>query len=160
MKVSFHAEADSVNILSFKLAKFTVDGTFVGIEDLANQFEFCFDPLGMDAQSQPPWLAFGNTYRHEYTCSIDNLVGKEMFLYDIYLVDESSESCSDDPKHTDCLYPVPVLNRNYVKDNKFLNVNRQLDDDLDDAYTRRFFLFDNQVSAFAVSKLMYFRNEQ
>ncbi|KAL7535263.1 hypothetical protein ACHAXR_010500 [Thalassiosira sp. AJA248-18] len=94
MKVSFHAKANHVNILSFKLAKFTVNGTFVGIEDLTNQFD--------------------------------------------------SEACSDDSIQSDCLYPVPVFNRNLVRDNKFPNVNQQLDDDLDDTYTRRFFLFDNQ----------------
>jgi meckelin len=140
MDVSFRAKVNSVNFLSFKLAKFTVNGTFVGMEDLTNQFEFCRNFLGKDDQNQ--W-AFGRSYRNSYPCSVNSLLTKDMFLYDFYLADESSESCSHDSLQHDCLYPVPVLNRNLVKDNKFVNV----EDDVDDMYTRRFFLFDNQVSS-------------
>mmetsp|Transcript_22163 Transcript_22163/g.41859 ORF Transcript_22163/g.41859 Transcript_22163/m.41859 type:complete len:755 (-) Transcript_22163:2004-4268(-) len=144
MRISFRTEVNHVNILSFKLAKFTVDGVFVGMEDLTNQFEFCFSSLDNNDRKKPHWLAFGNSYRHEYDCSIDHLLGKEMYLYDLYLVDESSESCNVNSLRSDCLYPVPVLNRNLVKENKFPNANMQLGDDLDDIYTRRFFIFDNQ----------------
>lgn len=147
MKVSFHPEDDHEHILSFKLVKYTVNGTFLGIEDLTNQFEFCFNSLGKDNQNERPyWLAFGMSYRHEYSCSVESLMDKEMFLYDLYLLDKGSEACGGTPLGSDCLYPVPVLNRNLVKDGKFPNVNQQLSDNLDDEYTRRFFLFDNQVS--------------
>ncbi|KAL9181414.1 hypothetical protein ACHAXT_010219 [Thalassiosira profunda] len=140
-KVSFHPEDDRTNVLSFKLAKYTVNGTFVGLEDLANQFEYCYrSTRGYDDLNHTHWLTFGNTYRQEYSCSIDDLLEKETFLYDLYLVDEGSDACSGD---SECLYPVPVLNRNLASDGKFPNVNQRLDDELDDIYTRRFFLFDN-----------------
>ncbi len=146
MKLSFHREADQVNILQFKLAKYALNGTFVGIEDLTNQFEFCATAIARDEdQSQPHWSGFGLSYRREYSCELNRLLEKEMFLYDLYLVEERSDSCSGDSSLSDCLYPVPVLIRNLVKDNQFPNFN-QKPDGMDDVYTRRFFLFDNEVS--------------
>lgn len=147
-KVSFHPEDDRTNVLSLKLAKYAVNGTFVGVEDLTNQFEYCFHSTGGYADlNHTHWLAFGNTHRHEYSCSVEDLLDKETFLYDLYLVDEGSDRCSgDNSDQFDCLYPVPVLNRNLASDGKFPNVNQRLNDELDDIFTRRFFLFDNQVS--------------
>lgn len=147
MKLAFHrrAGADEVNILRFKLAKYTVNGTFVGIEDLTNQFEFCSTAASRyEDESLPHWTGFGLSYRREYTCELGRILEEEMFLYDLYLVEERSDSCDGDPSLLDCLYPVPVLIRNLVKDNKFPNVNQ-----MDDIYTRRFFLFDNEVSDYS-----------
>lgn len=141
MRVSFHPEVNHVNVLQFKLAKYTMNGTFVAIEDVTNQFEFCSkDTLGRDG-GRSHWSGFGMSYRVEHSCPISGLLGKEMFLYDMYLVDESPDACKPE---SDCFYPVPFLNRNLVKDNKFPNVNQRLGDDIDDVYTRRFFLFDNE----------------
>ena len=146
MKVSFHREANQVNTLQFKLVQYTVNGTFVGIEDLTNQFEFCATAGTRDEdQSQPQWLSFGLSYRREYSCELNRLFEKEMFLYDLYLVEERSDSCNSDSSLSNCLYPVPVLIRNLVKDNQFPNVNQD-PAGIDDVYTRRFFLFDNEVS--------------
>ncbi len=92
----------------------------------------------------PHWSGFGLSYRREYSCEPKNLLEEEMFLYDMYLVEESSDSCDGDPSISDCLYPVPVLIRNLVKVNQFPNFNQP--DGMDDVYTRRFFLFDNEVS--------------
>lgn len=139
MKVSFHPEENHVNVLKFKLAKYRVDGDFVGLEDLTNQFELC-------AQDSPNradgWSEFGSSYRVENSCPMSTLLEQEMFMYDMYLVDESLEckGASD----FDCLFPVPVLNRNVLIDNKFPNANPQPGNDADDVYTRRFFLFDNE----------------
>lgn len=145
MKVAFHREINEVNILQFKLAKFSVNGTFVGIEDVSTQFEFCFKSVSdFDDRSLPHWSGFGLSHRREYSCEISQLLEKEMFLYDLYLVEEHSDSCNVNPSLSDCLYPVPVLIRNLVKNNKFPNINQQ-PDDMDDVYTRRFFLFDNEV---------------
>lgn len=141
MRVSFHPEVDHVHVLQFKFAKYTMNGTFVGIEDVQNQFEFCAkDSLSVD-NGRSHWSVFGLSYRVEHTCPISSLVGNEMFLYDMYLVDESADACKPE---SDCLYGVPVLIRNLVKDDKFPNVNQRLGDDIDDVYTRRFFLFDNK----------------
>ena len=140
MRVSFHPEVDHVSVLRFKLAKYTVNGIFLGIEDMKNHFEFCAEDNlgGNDGQSH--WSGFGSSYRIEHLCPLSSLVEQEMFFYDMYLVDESSDTCKPE---LDCLYPVPVLNRNLVRNNKFPNINQRLGDDIDDVYTRRFFLFDN-----------------
>jgi len=73
------------------------------------------------------------------------LLEKEMFFYDMYIVDNTTESCAGGGiAGFDCLFPIPVLNKNLVKDkNQFPNSNTDHDDDV---YIRRFFLFDN-VSA-------------
>ena len=149
MKISFQPQQNLVHELTFKLAKYTVNGTFVGIEDLQNQFEYCLNSLSQDEEIKPHWLRFGMTHRHEYSCSTgEKLLGNEMYLYDMYIVDNSLDACgggdSESTYSFDCLYPVPVLNRNLVRDNKFPNINQQFGDDIDDQYTRRFFLFDNQ----------------
>ena len=142
MKISFQPQSNYVHELTFKLAKYTVNGTFVGIEDLTNQFEYCRNSLSQDRK--PHWLSFGMTHRHEYSCSIEEtLLGKEMYLYDMYIVDNSCGGDLESTDSFDCLYPVPVLNRNLVRDNQFPNINQKFGDDIDDQYTRRFFLFDN-----------------
>ena len=47
------------------------------------------------------------------------------------------------PQSTGNLFPVPVLNRNYrTPDGEELNYNKRELQELDDQYTRRFFLFD------------------
>ncbi|KAL3827608.1 hypothetical protein ACHAXA_002105 [Cyclostephanos tholiformis] len=141
MKVSFHPEVDHVSVLRFKVAKYTLNGTFLGIVDVKNHFEFCANGhLGGD-DGRSHWSEFGLSYRVEHLCPISSLLGQEMFFYDIYLVDESSDSCRPE---WDCLYPIPVLNRNLVKNSRFPNINQRPGDDIDDVYTRRFFLFDNE----------------
>ena len=75
-----------------------------------------------------------------------------MYFYDMYLVDEGDtstiSSCNnqqnnDDSIDSECLYPIPVLNRNFIQGLTTPNMNRIKEDSVDDRYTRRFFLFDN-----------------
>ena len=142
MQISFQPELNRVNQLTIKLAKYTLNGTFLGLDDLSsNEFEYCLD----SSLNQPPhWLNFGMSYRRERPCSIyEQLQEQDMFFYDMYIVDNTTESCAGGGlADFDCLFPIPVLNKNLVKDkNQFPNSNTD-----DDVYTRRFFLFDN-VSA-------------
>ena len=44
------------------------------------------------------------------------------------------------------MYPVPVLNRDLKKDGEFVNVDAKRNDELDNQYVRRFFLFDTVES--------------
>ena len=143
MQISFQPELNRVHQLSFKLAKYTLNGTFLGLDDLSsNELEYCLD----SSLNQPPhWLNFGMSYRRERPCSVHKqLLEREMFFYDMYIVDNTTESCAGGGiADFDCLFPIPVLNKNLVKENQFPNSNTASDDDV---YTRRFFLFDN-VSA-------------
>lgn len=145
MKISLHPQRNRTNSLSFKLVKYTLNGTFAGIEDLSNQLEYCSETKHIT--KQPNWLIFGNGYKSEYKCSIDDLIETEMFFYDMFIVDESHESCKDETINSglQCLYPVPILIRNLVEDRSFPNYNVHPLDEYNDRYVRRFFLVDNQV---------------
>jgi meckelin len=145
MKMDFNSEDNFSTAISFKLAKYKLDGSFVGMEDVSNQFEYCTDSNnGGDLE----WTMFGKGYRVEYSCDIEKLLNIEMFFYDMYVVDNGPEACKRDPIDSVCLYPVPVLNRNFVEKGGFPNMNQNVLDEVNDRYTRRFFLFDNKVSIF------------
>eukprot|EP00804_Cyclotella_cryptica_P009607 CCRYP_006304-RC/>CCRYP_006304-RC protein AED:0.04 eAED:0.04 QI:1898/0.4/0.66/1/0.6/0.66/6/31/1047 len=141
MKMAFSVEDNSSTDVSFKLAKYKLDGSFVGMEDVTNQFEFCSDS---NSGGDVKWKTFGEGYRLEYTCDIERLLAKEMFFYDMYVVDNGPEACKPDPINSVCLYPVPVLNRNFAEKGGLPNMNQYLSDEVNDRYTRRFFLFDNK----------------
>ena len=143
MKMAFDANQNASNEISFRLAKYKLDGSFVGIEDLTNQFQYC---SSSNENGEKIWSIFGNNYRSESNCNINRLLDKEMYFYDMYLVDKGLEACQGDSINVDCLYPVPVLNLNFVENDAFPNMNLSALDESDDKYTRRFFLFDNQVS--------------
>ncbi|EED96619.1 predicted protein [Thalassiosira pseudonana CCMP1335] len=134
MKMSFNEQ----------LAKYTLDGKFVGIEDLTIQMEYCYDPPQRDDINQPRWLSFGNGHRNAYSCSLSSLLDRDMYFYDMYIVDASCNDTDSDPL-VECFYPVPVLNRNLVDGNDFPNFNQQPLDESNDRYTRRFFLFDSKA---------------
>ena len=124
--------------LTFKLAAYAFNGTFLGFEDLADQLSFC-RPHASDTRLPGPsrstkWLNFGYGYSEAYECDLGTLLAAETKLYDLYLVDEVSAAGS--------WYPVPVHNLNYLKSNVLVNQNSRKDQELDDVYTRRFFLFD------------------
>lgn len=144
MKMSFNEQVSHTHVLSFKLAKYTLDGKFVGIEDLTIQMEYCYDPPRRDDINQPRWLSFGNGHRNAYSCSLSSLLDRDMYFYDMYIVDASCNDTDSDPL-VECFYPVPVLNRNLVDGNDFPNFNQQPLDESNDRYTRRFFLFDSKA---------------
>jgi hypothetical protein len=142
MKLAFREENVDFSIsLSFKLAKYNLDGSFVGMEDLANQLKYCSDGNG-----SVDWLSFGKSHRLQYSCDITSLAEEDMFFYDMHVVDQSLEACQRDTNDFECLYPVPILNRNLAEKGAFPNMNLSTLDESNDMYTRRFFLFDNQVS--------------
>ena len=67
-----------------------------------------------------------------------------MFFYDMFLVDDKQQSCKEDSGNVECLYPVPIVNRNFVERKAFPNMNLSIMDEGNDRHTRRFFLFDNE----------------
>ena len=89
-------------------------------------------------------LKFGHSFTHEFQCNLESIIRSDMFFYDMYLVDMY---CDDNINGSDCLYPVPILNRNFLERKNFLpNRNKFFGDEINDKYSRRFFLFDNLVS--------------
>ena len=150
MRVAFSEVKGRTHNLKFKIAKYALNGTFVALEDLSTQFMFCHNLNNQKFPSDDEvknMYRFGNNYRYEFECSIKKLLSMEMFFYDMYIVD-TDKKCSNnfEINEGDCLYPVPVLNRNFVKDDSFPNMNFEPKDEHNDRLVRRFFLFDNEVS--------------
>lgn len=157
----------SNNIITNNIKRelYTLDGTFLSLEDLTNQFFYC--DTTTESSSNPnnnndnsntysiDDVLFGTSKRFESKCDLSTLIyNNEMYFYDVYLVDEGDtstiSSCNNNQQNninegidTECLYPIPVLNRNFTQGLSSPNMNRFKEDTFDDRYTRRFFLFDN-----------------
>lgn len=139
MTMSLNEQEGYEQKMKFKLVKYRMNGQFVGIEDLTNQLEYC-----ITTEQDDTGLTFGHSFTHEFQCNFESIIKRDMFFYDMYLVDMY---CDDSTNGNNCLYPVPVLNRNYLEKSHFLpNRNQFFGDEINDKYSRRFFLFDNLVS--------------
>ena len=107
-----------------KVAKYTIDGIFIGMEDVGSQLLPCHtEKIKDQSLSAEGMFDFGKPFRTERTCDLDFLLSEQMFFYDLYLVDQG-KNCGDGHE---CLYPVPVL----------IDGNGS-------QYTRRFFTLDNE----------------
>ena len=79
--------------LHYVFAKYNLNGTFAGWENVTMQFEFC-QPT---ANKVPNWIKFGYGYTAgeyhtgSYSCNLFNLLSfPEPMFYDMYLVDYGS----------------------------------------------------------------------
>lgn len=148
MTMSLKEREGSVTNMKYRLVKYSMDGALVAIEDLSNQFDFCTNKNSFNSlvNSDPDFTRFGRSVRYDLSCNLGSLLDKEMHFYEMYLLDESCKSSGADSAKNDCLFPIPVLNRNLLKGGDTMpNRNNDLAGEVDDIYTRRFFLFDNLV---------------
>ncbi len=129
--------------MKFKLARYSIDGKFLGIEEVGNQFIYCGTAGQGGTTGDRGWFKFGAGFTHQFQCNLQSLLNAEMSFFDLFLVDENCDGKRD---NNDCLYPIPVLNENLLTEGTLPNRNQFFGDDYDDSYTRRFFLFDNMVS--------------
>jgi len=139
MDIAFTGDGiTSFDTLEFKVAKYTANGTWLGTEDVSTLFHYCTLPApqtdsGGGTSSSTRWQQVGHSYEDKYRCDLKTLLYDEQVFMDLYIVDKS----------TDTLFPVPVRNKNYVRANGQLpNLNEDIEDEIDDVYTRRFFLYD------------------
>ena len=161
MLMSFREKEGFVHKLEFRLAKFTVDGRFVGFEELDNQFLFpCakVESSVVDGNDES-MFRFGRPFSVQMNdCSVEEFFERDMYLYELYVVDTKGECGADDfVDGAECLYPIPVLATNLSQDKTFPNVNRNIGDELDDKFVRRFTIFDN-VSGRTSNGLQIFRH--
>ena len=155
MKMAFREHEDHEYIMDFRVAKFALNGEYLGIEKLTNQFMyFGLTPPIVDNQylDRVDWLRFGNSMRHEYKCNLNFLLRVDMYFYDMYIVYRYNGSCDGWNNNGECLYPIPVLIQNFVEGGSHPNQNQIAADESDDRYTRRFFLYDNMVRQFSFEK--------
>ncbi|CAN0094490.1 unnamed protein product, partial [Phaeothamnion confervicola] len=128
------AEMTLGSTLRFRLAKFSLDGRWLGMVELNTLPFYCGAPApdtgdGGGTSRSTDYLSFGHAARESFKCDLATLVGSETFFYDMYVVDSATET----------LYPVAVLVTNFPGD---ANVNVKAADETDDRFTRRFFFFD------------------
>jgi|TARA_B110000208_G_scaffold134273_1_gene162438 hypothetical protein len=107
--------------LTFYLARYTLNGTFVAMEPLAGQLSYCCTGGSENGWAAPtstafPWLFFGTNYKRSCSCDLRQLVAKAggtMDLFELYLDDGTSSSATQRS-----LYPVPFRNENITQNNK------------------------------------------
>ncbi len=148
MTLSMKEREGSQHFMKYRLFKYSMDGSLIKMEELSDQFQFCVENSNnVNTASGRFWFKFGHSVRYENMCNLELLLDKEMYFYDLYLVDEGCNSNSIDSNDgSECLFPIPVLNKNLLQGGDSLpNRNNNFADEMDDIYTRRFFLFDNMV---------------
>eukprot|EP00936_MAST-01D_sp_MAST-1D-sp1_P000559 g559.t1 len=144
MKMAFAAQPGAVSRLQFKLAQYSFNGTYLGMVDLTDQLSYCKAAPGDELLTGPSgkttFLNFGFGYTETYTCDLSRLSNltapaEQTILYDAYIVDTVQDKS--------VLTPVYVRNANYRNQaGRLVNQNKKKEDELDDQFSRRFFLFD------------------
>ncbi|OMJ90235.1 hypothetical protein SteCoe_7436 [Stentor coeruleus] len=129
MKVTFDpSDSSKINLMQFKLAEFSIDGTFLGFQDLSDQLILCPHSL----EEAKKFREFGTNVK--ISCDLDlSWISseKKTTFYELYFID------SDGTMHG-----VPVLITNYIESNE----NRPNTWDSSKTgwkLTRRFFIYDN-----------------
>lgn len=94
------ADLSTVSVMSYKLAAYTLNGSFIGFTDLSSQLQLC----GVDPTTATQFLRFGLNY--ENSCQLDLLQllsnTNSTIFYTLFVLDTNSK-----------LYPVPVKMLNY-----------------------------------------------
>jgi meckelin len=127
-------------LLEFIVAKYTMNGTFVGYEDVNTLLSFCpraapKSSRGGGTSSSTHWMIFGTSEYDTYKCDLSLLIQREQFFYDMFLVDPSSSD----------LVPVSVRVTNLKFDGSSPNPLERSGRDLctsKEVAVRRFFLYD------------------
>lgn len=128
MQVTFDPnDSTKVNLMSFKLAQFAMDGTLIGFTDLTDQLILCPHSL----QDSTNYRKFGTNVN--INCELDltyMITSAQTVFYELYFVDQNG-----------VLQDVPVVIQNYMATdgslpNQGSNPNQW-------KLVRRFFLYDN-----------------
>lgn len=123
--------------MHYVVAKYTINGTYLGLEDASSIFAYCAAPapytsLGGGSSSDTQWTVFGNSKTIEWKCDLNLLLRSDMYFYDMYYLDTETQE----------LYAVPVRIVNYDGYDSVNSLYASELCDLDDVLVRRFFLFD------------------
>ncbi|CAE8658013.1 unnamed protein product, partial [Polarella glacialis] len=129
-------KAGSTGTLVFWLASYSLEGSWLGWQQLQSQLDLCAALGGTSSQPQSPasaWRRFGSSMRSECEVLVSSVLqcGSSPVFYDLFVEDVDGS-----------LLPVPVRILNTVKDNKRPNLNSGSKDVVDDVLVRRFSLCD------------------
>lgn len=127
--------------LQYVVYKYTMNGTFVGSEDVQTLFSYCKrlapnTDKGGGSSSSTQWMIFGSTEYLRSSCDLNTLLssGEEQLFLELYLLDTA----------TSLLTPIPVRVTNAVRDggrpNGFVSSGTLCSSN--DLHSRRFFLVD------------------
>eukprot|EP01036_Dinobryon_divergens_P025709 gene25709-34286_t len=125
-------------IFKYTIAAYTMNGTFVGFQELSTFFSYCgksapYTNQGGGTSSSSKYQILGYGMNTNYSCELSSLLGKQQLFYELYLFDQvSSKSVPA---------PVRVIN---IQSNG-LPVNAKYPTflcDNSDILVRRFFLYD------------------
>ncbi|KAJ3215033.1 Meckelin [Dinochytrium kinnereticum] len=136
------ASSNKQGRLSIALATYALNGTYLGMQPVKSQFEFCRS----ETNGKAPWQTIGYNYKTACKVNIAFIVNTtlETLFYDPFLIDDNG-----------VYVPIPVRVYNVLG-------NKRSDDAsidgvfTDSAFTRRFFLIDN-VSGVSSNKLQVLR---
>ena len=113
--------------LTYVLAMYTLNGSFVGLKNGTDMIQPCKDrPSKLAAASR-----FATNYQSSCLVTVQDLMSMPMYFFDMYLITENGE-----------LYPIPVLDENFVDGEASVNAES---DKSKWMLTRRFLLVDNLV---------------
>lgn len=129
------SQADSARYayVPFKLAKYALDGVFLGWEDLTDQIWIC--PITKEDSKRYRRVGLGLVKECQF--DLEKLVDRTMYLpnlnyfFELFLVDYNGD-----------LIDVPVLIDNFV-DSSLTYPNRDGEDPSSWRFVRRFFLYEN-----------------
>eukprot|EP00736_Rhodelphis_marinus_P002010 Rmarinus@m.25033 len=130
MQVAFDAATDRVDTLTYYLVGYSFNGTYLGVEELDHQLQFCWGT----GSGYLDWLRFGHVY--DSSCTIDLFTdvayADETVFYDVYVLDAGNTGYE--------YYPVPIRVKNILENGKSVNTDGTADNDV---FVRRFYLYDN-----------------
>jgi meckelin len=130
--------------LTFYIARYAINGSFLGIERLEDQLSYCCSGGSENGFAPPtstsrPWMFFGRNYKRSCTCSLSNLVARSrgnMDLFELYF--DVGTSTSDTVR---TLYPMPFRHES-IKENSKPWPESLGDGTGNDVLHRRFVLYD------------------
>lgn len=112
--------------LNFVLARYSINGTFLGFEPVTNQFQFCESTDAPTAQTSAfTWAKFGHGVSTSTKCQLSTLKARSLEFYELFLVDAASDAAS-----ASVFYPIPVRVLNYRSPNGIQNNINTANDDL------------------------------
>mmetsp|Transcript_30065 Transcript_30065/g.55535 ORF Transcript_30065/g.55535 Transcript_30065/m.55535 type:complete len:1241 (-) Transcript_30065:47-3769(-) len=135
--LSAETSGDTTGMLIFWLARYSLEGQWLGWERVDHQLELCGLLGGGSGVPQSPevsWRRFGSSLVSRCKVLLTSILrcGYDMVFYELFL--ENSDGS---------LIPVPVRILNLVKDQERPNRNFETEDLQDDAFVRRFTLCDS-----------------
>lgn len=124
------AQGTEINMLVFWLAKYGLEGEWLGWEKVEQQLELCAS-LGGLSDATSTWRRFGSTLVRSCTLPLSKLLkcGLNPVFYDLYVQNVDGS-----------LVPVPVRILNLVRSGRRPNQNIEVEDTKDDVLVRRFLL--------------------